>query len=52
MKKIFTLAAAALIAASCGVATHPRVTETSFADYRPFTSAGFFLSPDSYTGGL
>lgn len=50
MKKIITLAALALIVASCAVASHPRVTETSFTDYRPYTSAGFFLSPDAYPG--
>lgn len=52
MKKIFILSLTALIAVSCGVATHTRVTETTFLDYRPYTSSGFFLSPDPYPGSF
>lgn len=52
MKHILTLILAALLVASCGVATHTRITETTFIDYRPYTSAGFFLSPDSYAGAF
>ena len=52
MKQILTLILAAILMASCGVATHTRVTETTFIDYRPYTSAGFFLSPDPYSGAF
>lgn len=52
MKQILTLILAAILAASCGVATHTRVTEAAFTDYRPYTSAGFFLSPDPYPGAF
>lgn len=52
MKHILTLILAAILVASCGVATHTRITETAFIDYRPYTSAGFFLSPDPYTGAF
>lgn len=39
--------------ASCGV-TSPKPTQkftsTVFLDYRPYTDAGFFISPDPYPG--
>ena len=52
MRRILTLILAAIVVVSCGVATHTRVTETTFIDYRPYTSAGFFLSPDPYSGAF
>ena len=45
MKRIALIALSMLILASCSV-TRQRQTFVSFLDYRPYTSADFFLSPD------
>lgn len=50
MKKIFLLAVAAIVVCSCGVATHERYVTKMFLDFQPYSEAGFFISPDSYTG--
>ena len=41
--------AAALVLSGCAI-THGRLVSTSFLDFRPYTEAGFFLSPDPYPG--
>ena len=51
MKRFITLLSLAVIATSCSIMKpQQRAEYVSFLDYRPYTSAGFFLSPDSYTG--
>ena len=51
MKRIMILTAAAMVLASCGTfVPQQRSVITAFLDYRPYTSQGFFLSPDPYTG--
>lgn len=44
---LLTLTSAAL--SGCSI-TRPRAVYATFVDYRPYTEAGFFLSPDPYTG--
>jgi hypothetical protein len=49
------LTAAAIVLTSCGALFMPyepqqRMDLASFLDFRPYTSAGFFISPDAYTG--
>lgn len=49
------LTAAAMVLTSCGALFMPyepqqRMELASFLDFRPYTSAGFFISPDAYTG--
>jgi hypothetical protein len=55
MKRIMILTAAAIVLTSCGALFMPyepqqRMELASFLDFRPYTSAGFFISPDAYTG--
>lgn len=55
MKRIMILTAAAMVLTSCGALFMPyepqqRMELASFLDFRPYTSAGFFISPDAYTG--
>lgn len=51
MKRFLYLIAAALMFASCAsMKPTNRITTTYLADYRPYSSADFFLSPDPYTG--
>lgn len=55
MKRIMILTAAAIVLTSCGALFMPyepqqRTELASFLDFRPYTSAGFFISPDAYTG--
>lgn len=51
MKRFITLMSLAIIATSCSIMQpQQRAEYVSFLDYRPYTSAGFFLSPNSYTG--
>lgn len=50
MKKIAILAALLML---CGCSTFKPIQESSYAsflDFRPYTSEGFFLSPNPYTG--
>lgn len=35
---------------SCSVMTHQRYVSTMFLDFQPYTEAGFFISPNPYTG--
>ena len=50
MKRFILLALLCIIACSCGVVTRTRSVTSLFLDYRPYTSADFFLSPNAYTG--
>ena len=45
MKRLAYMIITVLLMASCSV-TRQRQTYVSFLDYRPYTSADFFLSPD------
>lgn len=45
MKRLALIAMTALLMASCST-MRQRQTLISFVDYRPYTSANFFLSPD------
>jgi len=41
-----------IAAVACGPATHiERSVQVYFADYRPYSEAGFFISPDPYSAG-
>jgi hypothetical protein len=46
MKRILTVLATAILVVSCGVQGHQRIVSIGFVDYRPYTSAGIFLSPN------
>ena len=50
MRRFAILLTAAILMASCSVMTHERIIETKFMDFRPYSDAGFFLSPDPYPG--
>jgi len=50
MKKLLILAVAVIVASSCSVLTHQRYVSTMFLDFQPYTEAGFFISPNPYTG--
>lgn len=55
MKKIFILLLALVSLSSCGALFMPyepqqRFELASFLDFRPYSSAGFFISPDAYPG--
>lgn len=49
MRKIILLAITAILLSGCAM-THPRMTRVLFLDYRPYESAGFFISPNAYNG--
>ena len=49
MKRVLLLLVL-LSAAGCGTLNRPRSIVEGFADYRPYTTAGLFISPDPYTG--
>lgn len=50
MKRIIILAVFSIMLCSCGITTRNRIVTSLFLDFRPYTSADFFLSPNSYTG--
>ena len=55
MKRILILLLALVSLQSCGALFAPdepqqKATFATFLDFRPYTSEGFFISPDSYTG--
>ena len=50
MKAIAFLLAAAALLSGCATADRARSVVEGFADYRPYTTAGMFISPDPYTG--
>lgn len=47
---IAAIAAAVLTITGCGTASRARAVSVSFADFRPYISSGFWISPDPYTG--
>ena len=51
MRRIALLTIYLLILSGCGMYRHERAIYTGFADFRPYTTAGFYISPDPYTGG-
>lgn len=50
MKRLIWILTALISMSSCAVLTRETTKTTVFLDYRPYTEAGFFLSPNSYTG--
>lgn len=50
MKRLLIFAVVAIVASSCSVLTHQRYVSTMFLDFQPYTEAGFFISPNPYTG--
>ena len=53
--KISFLTIAAIVAmilsvTGCGTASRARSVSVGFADFRPYISSGFWVSPDPYTG--
>lgn len=55
MKRICILLLALISLSSCAALLTPyepqqKQTLATFLDFRPYTSEGFFISPDSYTG--
>lgn len=51
MKRILILLLALICVSSCATfKPQQRSTYSYFLDYRPYTSEGFFVSPDPYTG--
>ncbi|MBR0224178.1 MAG: hypothetical protein IJL93_07895 [Bacteroidales bacterium] len=48
MKRLLSLLVFAALAASCSVAYQPRdrAVETRYLNFKPYTSAGFYVSPD------
>lgn len=51
MKRLIYAVILAFVVASCASAERARSVSVGFADYRPYTTAGMFISPDAYTGG-
>ena len=49
MRKFTIILTLALVLTSCAV-TRDRQVSTRFLDYRPYSEAGFFISPDPYPG--
>ena len=49
MKKFIPFLSLLLVLTSCAV-TRDRQVSTRFLDYRPYSEAGFFISPDPYPG--
>lgn len=52
MKKCVIFIIAAIAICGCGTSqqTYDRYVDTHLLDYRPYTEAGFFISPNSYPG--
>ncbi len=50
MKKHIIIIIALILASSCGTLERTRSVLTGFADFRPYTTAGIFISPDPYSG--
>lgn len=50
MKRAIIIATILFFVSSCGVLERARSVQTGFADFRPYTTAGFFISPDPYSG--
>lgn len=49
MKQFVVILSLLLVFTSCSV-TRDRMVTTRFLDYRPYSEAGFFISPDPYPG--
>lgn len=50
MKKFFFLFVTAAVFPGCAAMNRERSVWAEFADYRPYTTDGMFISPDPYTG--
>lgn len=51
MKRFIVLLSLAMLATSCAIMAPQQQKEiVNFLDYRPYTDAGFFISPYNYTG--
>ena len=50
MKRFCLLALVLIIVTGCGSASRARAVLVGFADFRPYTTEGFFVSPDPYPG--
>ena len=50
MKKLILLAVFSAMLCSCGIMTRDRIVTPLFLDFRPYSSADFFLSPNPYNG--
>ena len=50
MKTCIILILAIALATSCSILQRSRTVLTGFADFRPYTTAGIFISPDPYSG--
>ena len=50
MKRYAILIAVIAILSGCASLDRARTVVSGFADYRPYTTAGMFISPDPYTG--
>lgn len=51
MRRLIAILLSALSLAGCASLNRARTVTEGFADYRPYTTAGFFISPDPYPGG-
>lgn len=49
VRLLICLALSSMVLSSCSV-TKPRRVYSTFIDYRPYTEANFFISPDHYAG--
>lgn len=50
MKRLIIIVVCASAIAGCASLERARTVTGGFADYRPYTTAGFFISPDPYPG--
>ena len=50
MRRFFFLIVSVGIISGCATLNRERTVVEGFADYRPYTTAGMFISPDPYNG--
>lgn len=50
MKRLIIIIVCAAAMTGCASLERARMVTGGFADYRPYTTAGFFISPDPYPG--
>lgn len=50
MRKTIVFLAAAIFLSGCATLDRARTVVEGFADYRPYTTDGLFISPDPYNG--
>jgi len=50
MRRAFFFVLSAAIVSGCATLDRARTVVEGFADYRPYTTAGLFISPDPYNG--